>query len=247
MPNMNDHIKSLCPFFLTVLMLLFVSPASGLDKKSSHAKNGMVVSTSELASIVGRDVLARGGNAIDASVATAFALAVTWPSAGNIGGGGFLIYHSAKGKVTAIDFREKAPLAATEKMFLASDGTISDNSNHEGLLSVGVPGTVAGLFKAHTHYGNLPWPSCWNRLCNWPARGLKRQRGFIEVLPPPRHPSACVETLQPRENSFRMANCLTAPVIYGDNRIWPRRSSGFSSMATMAFTEVKRLNSSPRP
>lgn len=182
MPNMNDHIKSLCPFFLTVLMLLFVSPASGLDKKSSHAKNGMVVSTSELASIVGRDVLARGGNAIDASVATAFALAVTWPSAGNIGGGGFLIYHSAKGKVTAIDFREKAPLAATEKMFLASDGTISDNSNHEGLLSVGVPGTVAGLFKAHTHYGNLPWAQLLEPAVQLASKGIKTTEGIYRSI-----------------------------------------------------------------
>ncbi len=113
MANMNDHIKYLCAFFATVLMLLIVSPAAGLDKKPSLAKHGMVVSTSQLASEVGRDVLARGGNAIDASVATAFALAVTWPSAGNIGGGGFLIYLSADGIVTAFDFREKAPLAAT--------------------------------------------------------------------------------------------------------------------------------------
>ena len=182
MANMNDHINSLRSLFLTISILLIVSPASGLDEKPSLAKNGMVVSTSQLASKVGRDVLARGGNAIDASVATAFALAVTWPSAGNIGGGGFLIYHSANGKVTAIDFREKAPLAATEKMFLAKDGTLSDNSNHEGILSVGVPGTVAGLFKAHTQYGKLPWAQLLDPAVQLAGKGIKTTEGIYQSI-----------------------------------------------------------------
>ncbi len=117
----------------------------------------MVVSSSQIASEIGRDVLKKGGNAIDASVATAFALAVTWPQAGNIGGGGFLVYHDTKGSVTTFDFREKAPLSATKDMFLDQDGKIINNSNHDSLISVGVPGTVAGLYKAHKKYGKLPW------------------------------------------------------------------------------------------
>src|SRR5690606_31692755 len=81
------------------------------------------------------------------------------PSAGNIGGGGFIVYHGNDGHTTTFNFREKAPLAATEDMFLGEDGKIKNNSNHEGLLSVGVPGTVAGLYKAHQKIGKLPWKS----------------------------------------------------------------------------------------
>ena len=91
------------------------------------AKNGMVVSSHYLASQAGMEVLKNGGNAIDAAVATAFALAVTLPSAGNIGGGGFLVYHGADGKATTFNFREKAPAAATERMYLDADGNIKNN------------------------------------------------------------------------------------------------------------------------
>lgn len=101
--------------------------------------------------------MARGGSAVDASVTTAFVLAVTLPSAGNIGGGGFLVYQSANGESTTFNFREKAPLAATKTMYLDEEGKIKDNSNHEGILAVGVPGTVAGLYKAHQKYGKLKW------------------------------------------------------------------------------------------
>ena len=135
------------------------------------AKHGMVASGHYLASEVGADILKRGGNAIDAVVATALAAAVVYPAAGNIGGGGFIVYHGADGEVTAFNFREKAPLAATERMF-ATDadeiartdfawmdgwGGTEDEANHEGLLSVGVPGTVAGLYLAHERLGSLPW------------------------------------------------------------------------------------------
>ena len=132
----------------------------------TYAKQGIVVSSSKIASKVGVDILKKGGNAIDASVATAFALAVTHPSAGNIGGGGFLVYMNNKGKATSIDFREKAPINATSDMFLNSKGQLplaknlyggSTTVNHVGLKSVGVPGTVAGLYLAHEKYGQLPW------------------------------------------------------------------------------------------
>ena len=140
-----------------VFLLLFVAAAPPSGRTPTYAKNGMVTSASMIASEVGRDVLKRGGNAIDAAVATAFALAVTWPSAGNIGGGGFIVYADKNGKATTIDFREKAPLAATEKMYLDSNGNVIKDLNHEGILSVGVPGTVAGLYLAHSKYGKLPW------------------------------------------------------------------------------------------
>jgi gamma-glutamyltranspeptidase/glutathione hydrolase len=123
----------------------------------TRAKNGMVVSSSQIASDVGRDLLSKGGNAIDAAVGTAFALAVTWPSAGNLGGGGFIVYMTGDGNATTIDFREKAPLAATETMFLDENGNLIDDINHHSIKAVGVPGTVAGLYLAHQKYGSLPW------------------------------------------------------------------------------------------
>jgi len=143
---------------MSLLAAVLVAPAAAQSGRTqAPARNGMVVSNHYLASEAGRDVLMAGGNAIDAAVATAFALAVTLPSAGNIGGGGFLVYHGADGMATTFNFREKAPAAATERMYLGPDGKVRDNSNHDGLLAVGVPGTVAGLWQAHQKYGRLPW------------------------------------------------------------------------------------------
>lgn len=143
---------------LVILIGLIVQPAwSQAGKSPTRAKHGMVSSVQEIASEVGRDILMQGGNAVDAAVATAFALAVVHPAAGNIGGGGFLVYHGADGEVTAFNFREKAPLAATVDMMLNEDGSISSENRHYNLLSTGVPGTVAGLVKAHERLGSLPW------------------------------------------------------------------------------------------
>lgn len=139
-------------FALTSFLLL-----SFQVKSQTYGQNGMVVSSNEVASKVGIEIMKRGGNAIDATVATAFALAVTHPSAGNIGGGGFLVYRSATGKATTIDFREKAPLKATTNMFLDKNGKLIPDINHVTAKSIGVPGTVAGLFLAHQKYGKLPW------------------------------------------------------------------------------------------
>ena len=143
-----------------VLMLSLVLTSATLaegGRTPLRVKNGIVTSASRLASQAGVDTMQAGGNAVDAAIATAFALAVTWPTAGNIGGGGFMVYHGEDGDATTFDFREKAPLAATERMFLGLDGEIVANSNHRGALSVGVPGTVAGLWKAHQERGSLPW------------------------------------------------------------------------------------------
>jgi gamma-glutamyltranspeptidase/glutathione hydrolase len=123
----------------------------------SYSKNGMVVSASKASSEVGRDILKKGGNAIDAAVATAFSLAVTWPSAGNIGGGGFIVFVNSKGEATTIDFREKAPLASSPTMYLDENGKLIDDINHLNIKAIGVPGTVAGLYKVHQKYGKLPW------------------------------------------------------------------------------------------
>jgi len=147
-------------FLVAAFTTLFVFTSLTVDANSRYpvrGKNGVVASSSQLASEVGVDIMKKGGNAIDAAVATAFAMAVTWPSAGNIGGGGFLVYYGVDGESTSFDFRERAPLAATETMYLDKNGNVRDNSNHDGILAVGVPGTVAGLALAHSRFGSLPW------------------------------------------------------------------------------------------
>ena len=124
---------------------------------SATASHGMVVSASTIASQAGRDVLAAGGNAVDAAIATGFALAVTYPVAGNIGGGGFMVIRMPDGRATAIDFREMAPAAATPDMFTDSTGAYSSRIHHDSHKSVGVPGTVAGFALAHRKYGKSQW------------------------------------------------------------------------------------------
>ncbi len=116
----------------------------------------MVVSDHPLASGVGVEVLRRGGNAIDAAVAVGFALAVVHPQAGNIGGGGFLVYRAADGQAFTLDFREAAPAAATRDMYLDADGRMTDRSV-TGPLAAGVPGSVAGMAEMHRRFGRLPW------------------------------------------------------------------------------------------
>ncbi|MGH9578527.1 MAG: gamma-glutamyltransferase, partial [Terriglobales bacterium] len=118
--------------------------------------NGMIVAPEPLAAQAGVEAFRRGGNAADAAVATAFALAVTHPTAGNIGGGGFMVVHTNDGRVTAFDFREKAPAAAHERMYLDANENYIRGLNHEGYLAVGVPGTVAGFSLAHEKLGSKP-------------------------------------------------------------------------------------------
>jgi gamma-glutamyltranspeptidase/glutathione hydrolase len=143
--------------YLAQLLLIAVVLLYSNIHAQTYGRNGMVVSDNGIASEIGTNILKKGGNAIDAAVATAFALQVVHPQAGNIGGGGFLVYRDAAGNSTTIDFREKAPLAATPDMFLDEHGELIYGSNHNGLKSVGVPGTVAGLFLAHQKYGSLSW------------------------------------------------------------------------------------------
>ena len=120
--------------------------------------NGMVSSQNAHASEVGAQILADGGNAIDAAVAVGFALAVTLPRAGNLGGGGFMLVHDAEsGETVAIDYREEAPRRAGRDMFLHKDGNVDQDKARFSHLSAGVPGTVAGLWRAHQDYGRLPW------------------------------------------------------------------------------------------
>lgn len=133
----------------------------------------MVASVSPLASETGVEIMQAGGNAVDAAVAIGFTLAVTWPSAGNLGGGGFMLIRLADGKSEAIDYRERAPLAATRDMYIGPDGKVIEGASTDGYLAVAVPGTVAGLWMAHQRHGKLPWKDVVE-----PARRLAAD-GFV--------------------------------------------------------------------
>ncbi len=169
--------------FLFLVLTIPLSAQSG--RTPAPAKNGMVTSSHYLASEAGAQILKEGGNAVDATVSTAFVLAVTLPSAGNIGGGGFLVYHGADGEVTAFNFREKAPLAATKDMYLDEDGKSRNNSNHQGPLSVGVPGTVAGLWLAHQRLGKMDWEELIQPAIDLAENGMPStwaMQGFLSRL-----------------------------------------------------------------
>jgi len=142
--------------FTLVLALVVASLSLQAGSVPARAKTGLVISASDIASEVGWQVIKGGGNAVDAAVATAFALAVTHPTAGNIGGGGFLVYRAAAGQATSYDFREAAPAGAGPEMWL-KDGKYDFDLHHNSHRSVGVPGTVAGLHLAWKEQGSKPW------------------------------------------------------------------------------------------
>src|SRR5689334_17479180 len=141
---------------LAAVLAAVLTITLGASAVPTRAQRGMVASQNEIASKAGADAIAAGGTAVDAAVATAFALAVVHPTAGNIGGGGFIVYRPAKGDPVAYDFRETAPAKASPTMFL-KDGKYSAELHHNSYLAVGVPGTVAGLHLAWKEQGKLPW------------------------------------------------------------------------------------------
>lgn len=130
--------------------------APALPVNGLITQNAMVVSAREEASKIGSDIMKNGGNAFDAMVATELALAVTYPYAGNLGGGGFMVYRTQYGEIGALDYREKAPMAAGKNMYLDENGTFLQDKSKTGGLAVGVPGTIAGIFAVHEKLGSLP-------------------------------------------------------------------------------------------
>jgi gamma-glutamyltranspeptidase / glutathione hydrolase len=146
-----------------ILVLLLAVVIVACQTKKQPAATGlitdsaMVVSAHALASKVGVDIMKKGGNAVDAAIATKFALSVVFPAAGNIGGGGFMVVRLNDGTTAALDFREKAPAAATTNMYLDQDGNVIPNLSTQGHLASGVPGSVDGMVEAHKKYGTLAW------------------------------------------------------------------------------------------
>src|SRR5271168_1105139 len=151
---MRSRHKSLI-LLLMAAVTTFGSPPAVGSTDPVHAQHGIVVSVHELASRAGVEILQAGGNAVDAAVATGFALAVVHPAAGNIGGGGFMLIRLHNGKSTFLDYREKAPLAATANMYLDVKGDVIPDLSVVGYKSIGVPGSVAGMVYAEKKYGRL--------------------------------------------------------------------------------------------
>ena len=205
---MNRHRRS-C--FLSAAIAVSIVAAATPEAGSipARATRGMVVSQNEIASRIGADVIAEGGTAVDAAVATAFALAVVHPTAGNLGGGGFLLYRPAAGDPVGYDFREVAPAKASPTMFLRN-GKYDPELHHNSYLSVGVPGTVAGLHLAWKESGRLPW----KRLVE-PAIGLARD-GFTVSDGLSRSLEAVLKSMAPYPASIAQFSNSGAPYRAGD-------------------------------
>jgi len=146
------------------------------------AENGMVVTAQHLATRIGVDVLKEGGNAVDAAVAVGYALAVVYPAAGNLGGGGFMTLRLADGRRSFLDFREKAPLAATADMYLGPDGNVVPGLSTKGHLAVAVPGTVHGLERARKQYGTMPRAALMAPAIRYAEQGFVLEQGDVDML-----------------------------------------------------------------
>lgn len=162
-------------FLLFAVTLVFIN-CKTFEKKEKItglvSQKAMVVSAREEASKIGTDILKKGGNAFDAMVATELALAVAYPYAGNIGGGGFMVYRKSDGEIGALDYREKAPLAASKDMYLDADRNVIKGKSTLGSMAVGIPGTVAGVFEAHRKFGSLPMTAILQPVIALAKRGV---------------------------------------------------------------------------
>jgi len=175
---------------LSVILIGFIAcrnaenkPLTDAPERGMITENAMVVSARQEASKIGADILKKGGNAFDAMVATEIALAVAYPYAGNLGGGGFMIYRKADGDIGGIDYREKAPLTATKDMYLDKDGNVIPDMSTIGAMAVGVPGTIAGVFAVHEKFGTLPIEDILNPVIELAYRGVvvtKKQQDRIK-------------------------------------------------------------------
>ncbi|MDB6099879.1 MAG: gamma-glutamyltransferase [Gammaproteobacteria bacterium] len=175
-------IQPLLVLILILCLLNHVRVANAAAPLELESSKSMVVSSQHLASEVGAEILRQGGNAVDAAVAVGYALAVTHPCCGNLGGGGFMMIHLAEGRNTFINFREKAPLAARADMFLDARGDVLGKKSVDGYLAVGVPGTVLGLETAREKYGTLPRTALIAPAIKLAEQGFTLTRGDVDVL-----------------------------------------------------------------
>lgn len=178
---------------LSSILLLIINCKSTNEKpKGVIGDKAMVVSARKEASLIGTAILKKGGNAFDAMVATELALAVSYPYAGNIGGGGFMVYRKNTGEIGAIDYREKAPVSAHKNMYLDEQGNVIENKSTHGATAVGIPGTIAGVFEVHKKFGSLPMEEIIQPVIDLAKRGVivtqkqeerlkKHRQNFFEV------------------------------------------------------------------
>ena len=175
---------------LITLSLLLMNCKTSPEKEKITgliAKKAMVVSARVEASKIGIDILKKGGNAFDAMAATELALAVAYPYAGNLGGGGFMVYRKNDGEIGALDYREKAPLAANKDMYLNEDGNIVKGKSTLGAMAVGIPGTIAGVFEVHKKFGSLPIEDILKPVIELAKKGItitKKQEARIKKYQP---------------------------------------------------------------
>lgn len=174
--------ESLARTLIATSLTLYCLTAHTASQAPVAAENGMVVTAQHLATHVGVDVLKNGGNAVDAAVAVGYALAVVYPAAGNLGGGGFMTLQMADGRKTFLDFREKAPLAATADMYLDKDGNVIPELSTRGHLAVGVPGTVSGMELALKKYGSKPRAELIAPAIKFAEDGFVLEQGDVDLL-----------------------------------------------------------------
>src|SRR5712691_11237169 len=198
-------------------LLLFVAPLHAASRLPVREPHAMVASVDAIASQVGADIMNRRGNAIDAAVAVALTLAVTWPEAGNLGGGGFMLLRKADGTEEALDYRERAPLAATRDMYLDASGNIIKDASLVGYKAVGVPGTVAGLALAHKRHGKLPWTDVVEPARKLAAEGFPVSQYLARSLAMKR----IVERMQKFPESWRIFERNGKPYQVGEIFIQP--------------------------
>ncbi len=202
---------------LIALLLFLAIPLHAASRLPVREKHVMIASVDAIASRVGADILKRGGNAVDAAVAVALTLAVTWPEAGNLGGGGFILLRKADGTEEAIDYRERAPLAATRDMYLDANGEIIKDASLLGYKASGVPGTVAGLALAHRRHGKLRWADLVEPARRLAAEGFPVSQYLVRSLTGKR----TMERLQKFPESWRIFERNGRPYETGEALVQP--------------------------
>ncbi|MCS3983724.1 gamma-glutamyltranspeptidase/glutathione hydrolase [Bradyrhizobium japonicum] len=181
MPKPQTNVRWMAAAIVSVSLVTLI-PAHAASVAPVAAQNGMVVSAQHLATQVGVDVLKRGGNAVDAAVAVGYALAVVYPAAGNLGGGGFMTIQLADGRKTFLDFRETAPKGATANMYLDKDGNVIKGISTKGHLAVGVPGSVSGMEYAREKYGTMKRADLLAPAIQLAEQGFVLDQGDIDLL-----------------------------------------------------------------
>ncbi|MGN6307147.1 MAG: gamma-glutamyltransferase [Mesorhizobium sp.] len=202
--------------FATIIAIALADPGFAASPAPAKGENGMVVSAQHLATEIGVDVLKQGGNAVDAAVAVGYALAVAYPTAGNIGGGGFMTVRFKDGTSTFLDFRERAPLAATKTMYLDKAGNPVKGASLDGYLAVGVPGSVAGFEMAREKYGTMPRQSLMAPAIKLAREGFELNQGDAATFAKgaqrlAKDPAAAAIFLKPDGSAHRAGERLVQP------------------------------------